>query len=315
MTAPVVIVNPSSAGGQTRARWPRIEGELREAFGQSAELGSFRHVFTERGGHATELARDALVGGASLVIAMGGDGTLNEVVNGFFDAEGAPVRPGAAVGLLPAGTGGDFSRSVDAPRAIRDAAARIAAATPRPIDVGRIAFLDNDGKKQIRHFINVCSFGISGVVDRFVNRSSKALGGKVGYFLATVRATLAYKNARVRISFDDREAEEQAVYCVAISNGRYFGGGMKIAPKAEIDDGLFDVVTLGDVAPARILVEGTRIYGGNHLDLPYVSSTRARKVRAESARGEEVLLDVDGEQPGRLPATFEVLPSAIHARF
>jgi len=310
MSLPVVIVNPNAAGGQTRGRWPSLEGEIR------ARLGQVHAVFTEHPGHATLLARTALREGADLVVAMGGDGTLNEVVNGFFEPGGghAVVRPGAAFGVLPAGTGGDFPRSTSTPRALHDSAHRIAVATPRPIDVGRLTFIDHDGNQAVRHFINVASFGVGGLVDRYVNRSGKALGGTVSFFLASLRATLAYKNARVRITIDDREPEEQTIYNVAVANGRYFGGGMQIAPDAELDDGLFDVVSFGDVSTARMLLDGTRVYSGTHLKLPYVSSTRARRLHAESTRGEEVLLDVDGEQPGRLPATFEIVPGAIHIR-
>lgn len=313
MSVPVVIVNPQSAGGRTKTRWPRLEAQIREA------MGHFHSLFTERAGHATELARSALRDGADLVVALGGDGTLSEVVNGFFhqDEAGAhvPVRPGAAVGLLPAGTGGDFARTTETPRALPDSAHRIAGATSRPIDVGRLTYLDADGRTAVRHFINVASCGVAGLVDHYVNRSSKALGGKASFYLGTLRASIAYKNARVRVSLDDREPEEQRIYNLAVANGRFFGGGMKIAPGAELDDGMFDVVTIGDASATRVILEASsRIYAGTHLSLPYVSASRARKVHVESTGGEEVLLDVDGEQPGRLPATFEIVPAAIHLR-
>lgn len=312
MSVPVVIVNPQSAGGQTGGRWPRLEGQIREA------LGHFHPLFTERAGHATELCRAALGDGADLVIAMGGDGTLNEVVNGFFfrqpDGSHRPVRAGAAFAPLPAGSGGDFPRSAGTPRGLADSVHKIAAATARAIDVGRLTFVDHDGNPAVRHFINVASFGVSGLVDRYVNRSGKAFGGTAAFFLASLRATLSWKNAPVRITVDDRPTEEQRIYTVAVANGRYFGGGMMVAPHAELDDGQLDIVTIGDVSTARMLLDGARIYSGGHLGLPYVSSTRARRLVAESATSEEVLLDVDGEQPGRLPATFEIVPLAIHIR-
>jgi YegS/Rv2252/BmrU family lipid kinase len=303
----VVIVNPNSAGGQTRRRWPRLEATLREA------IGAFQPLFTERAGHATALARQALRDGAELVVSRGGDGTLNEVVNGFFDAArpAAPINHTAALALLPAGTGGDFPKTLGTPRDFDHAARALAAARPRPIDVGRLEYLDHEGQPALRHFINIASFGIGGLVDRYVNRSSKALGGKASFFLASLRATLAYKNAPVRITLDEGASSERTVYSVAVANGRYFGGGMKIAPDAALDDGAFDVITIGDVAKHTMLLHGTRVYSGTHTSLPFVTVERARRVRAESSRGEVVLLDVDGEQPGRLPATFEILPGAV----
>lgn len=308
-TPPVLIVNPNSAGGRTRAAWPRTEAMLREA------LGAFHPLFTERAGHATDLTRAALRDGADVVIALGGDGTLNEVVNGFFerDADGSwsSVRPDAAFGLLPAGTGGDFPRTLGTPRVLADAAHGLARARRRHIDVGRLDYLDADGHPATRHFINITSFGIGGLVDRYVNQSSKSLGGRASFFLASTRASLSYHNARVLLSLDGGPAEEHVVYNVAVSNGRYFGGGMHVAPNAVLDDGLFDVVTIGDVSMPTMLWHAPKIYRGTHLALPFVTVERARRVHAESVDGEEVLLDMDGEQPGRLPATFEILPGAI----
>ncbi len=308
MSEPVVIVNPNSAGERTRRRWPQLEAVLRDA------LGPFRARFTERAGHATDLARAALRDGADLVIAMGGDGTLNEVVNGFFDESARePIRPEAAVALLPAGTGGDFPKTLGLPRDLGDAARKIAGARPRSIDVGRLEYLAHDGRRATRHFINIASFGIGGLVDRYVNASGAkaALGGRASFFLASLRASVAYKNAEVRVRLDDGADEQRTVYSVAVANGRYFGGGMKIAPDAALDDGRFDVVTIGDVSMGTMLLHGSKVYSGAHVNLPFVRVERARRVHAESTRGEEVLLDVDGEQPGRLPATFELLPGAI----
>lgn len=306
MSLPVVIVNPNSAGGQTRRRWSQLEASIGDA------MGEFRALFTERPGHATELARAALREGADLVIAMGGDGTTNEVVNGFFDGT-ERVRPGASFAVLPAGTGGDFIKTTGSPRLLADAARGIAQqrAHPRVIDAARLTYLDSDGASAMRHFINIASFGVGGLVDRYVNRSSKKLGGKASFLLATVRASFAYKNARCRIRLDGGEPVERKIYSVAVANGRYFGGGMHIAPGAKLDDGRFDVVTIGDVSVATMFLNTSKIYAGTHIALPFVTVEHATRVDAEATDGEEVLLDVDGEQPGRLPATFELLPGAI----
>jgi len=305
MARPVIVVNPNSAGGKTRRAWPALEAEIRAA------LRDPHVLFTERPGHATELARSALRRGADLVIAMGGDGTTHEVVNGFFDGT-EPVRPGAAFAVLPAGTGGDFLRTTGTPRSPREAARAIALAAPRSIDAARLTYTTRDGQTALRHFVNVASFGVGGLVDSYVNRSAKRLGGKLTFLLASLHATLVYENQRCRVRCDGGPPEERRVYSMAIANGRYFGGGMMIAPDAQLDDGRFDVVDLGDVSLFTLLRHNQKIYRGTHVRLPHVTVRRAARVFAEPVDpGADVLLDVDGEGEGKLPATFEILPGAL----
>ena len=175
-------------------------------------------------------------------------------------------------------------------------------------------FIAHDGSEQRRHFINITSFGISGLVDRYVNQSSKPLGGTVAFALASLRAGTKYKNAKVRLTLDGRPPKDGKIYTVAVANGRYFGGGMKVAPDAALDDGMFDVITMGDFGFGDLLFRGLDIYSGKHLRNPKVSVHRARRVEAEAIDGAEVLLDVDGEAPGRLPASFELLQGALQVR-
>jgi YegS/Rv2252/BmrU family lipid kinase len=302
----VLVVNPKSAGGKTERRWPELRATIAEA------LGHFEERFTQQSGDATAMTRDALRAGATLVVAIGGDGTINEVVNGFFDERGV-VSKAAAFGVIPAGTGGDFIKTLGVPRDTADAA-RALQKPPRAIDVGRLTYLDHDGNQAVRHFVNIASFGIGGLVDRYVNQSGKALGGTLSFALATLRAGLEYKNANIRLTLDGGAAKEGRVYNVAVANGRYFGGGMKVAPDAELDDGAFDVVTLGDFGLSDLLLRGLDIYSGKHLANPKVSVRRARLVEAAPIGDAEVLLDVDGEQLGRLPSKFELLPGALNVR-
>lgn len=300
------LVNPASRGGATGKMFTQVAEQLKPL------LGGVEPIFTERAGHATKLTRQALRSGVKLVVVMGGDGTLNEVVNGFFDGDKA-IAPDAAIGLLPAGTGGDFRKTTGAPRETLAAAQQLAEGARRLIDVGRLTFIAHDGRKTVRYFINITSFGIGGLVDRYVNQSSKALGGRISFFLASMKATWRYRNAHCRLLIDDAAPEEGRFYSVAVANGRYFGGGMMMAPEALLDDGQFDVVTIGDIRKATLLRLFSRVYQGTHLDTPKVSLRRARKIVAEPVNPEdEVLLDVDGEAPGRLPATFELLPQAIY---
>jgi diacylglycerol kinase family enzyme len=164
-------------------------------------------------------------------------------------------------------------------------------------------------------FINIASFGMGGLVDRYVNESTKALGGSASFFLATARAALSYRNPLVEVTVDGREPIQERIVNVAVANGQYFGGGMRVAPYAKCDDGYLEVITIGDFAPTEMLIAGYRLYLGTHLGHPKVRSTRGRRVEARPLDPDaEVLLDVDGETPGRLPARFEILPGALNLK-
>ncbi len=302
----VVIVNPNSQGGALGRKWPELADTIRRQL-------PFEVVRTSGPGDATRLAADALRGGAEIVVAVGGDGTINEVANGFF-ADGKPVAPGAALAILPYGTGGDFVRTTHIPKDWAQAVQVLAKGTRRTIDVGRLDHATAAGPDGVRMFVNIASFGLSGVTDRFANRSKKRFGGKLSFLAATTRALFAYDNQRVRLIFDDQPAAavDMTISTVAVANGRYFGGGMFIAPEAELDDGFFDVVALGDFGLADFVLRSRRLYDGTHLALDKVSHRRARVVRAEpAAPGQVVELDVDGETPGILPATFRVVPRGL----
>lgn len=303
----VVIVNPKSQGGAVGKRWP----ELADAIGRVMPFDELR---TSGPGDAITLTRKALQGGADRVVALGGDGTVNEVVGGFFDESGAPIKPGATFGLLPYGTGGDFRRTMNIPRDLPQAAGIIAAGNRRQVDLGRLTYRTSDGETRTRMFANIASFGVSGVVDRLVNESGKKLGGKLSFAIATARATWSYRNQRVELVFDGdpRSRTELTINTVAVANGRYFGGGMMMAPNAEVDDGVFDVVAMGDFNFGDLLKSGSRVYKGTHLTMDKVTHRRAKLVEAAPLDpGGKVELDVDGENLGQLPARFEVVPQAI----
>jgi YegS/Rv2252/BmrU family lipid kinase len=302
----VVIVNPQSQGGRLGKRWTELADTIGRAF-------PFDEAVTKGPGDATRLAREALKAGAERIVAIGGDGTVNEVVNGFFDEHGAPVAPNASFALIPFGTGGDFRRTMNIPLDIHAAAALIKANHKKKIDVGKLELTTNVGGKLLRMFANIASFGVSGVVDRLVNESGKKFG-RLSFAVATARATWSYKNQRVQLIFDGNinERVETTINTVAVANGKYFGGSMKVAPNAEVDDGVFDVVAMGDFGFADLLKSGRRLYQGTHLSMDKVTSRRARIVEAEPVEPNAVVeLDVDGECPGRLPARFELLPGAL----
>jgi YegS/Rv2252/BmrU family lipid kinase len=307
MVAPrtVVVVNPASQGGKLGKRWPDLCDVIGRAF-------PFEDVHTKGPGDATGLAREALRAGAERIVAMGGDGTINEVVNGFFD-DGEAIAPDATFAVIPFGTGGDFRRTLGIPNDTARAAAIVAQGGRKKIDVGRLDFTRFNGERGNRIFANIASFGVSGVVDRLVNASGKKLG-RLSYVLASARAAWSYENQRVALTFDSSAADrvEATIQTVAVANARYFGGAMMMAPNAEIDDGLFDVVAMGDFHFGDLLTAGLRLFKGTHLSMEKVTTRRARLLEAHPIDPNAVVeLDVDGEPLGKLPARFEVLPQAL----
>ena len=308
---PFLIVNPRAANGTTGRHFDDISAAVRAAVGEHG------HAFTERPMHASELARRALREGADLVIAVGGDGTINEVVNGFFEAPGhgdppRPVRPGAALGILPRGTGGDLRRTVGLEGDLRACAPRLTGER-RPIDVGRIDFVDAKGQPTARYFINVAEAGVGSDVVRIANSSSKLLGGKLTFALASLRALAGWRDVPVRWSLDGGPFQEGSVTTFAVANGRCFGGGMIVAPEALLDDGLFHVTIWSGYSLSDFVLRSAAMYDGSHVKLKGTRTATARSVRLEPLPGARGPLDIeaDGELIGRLPATFTVVPGVV----
>jgi YegS/Rv2252/BmrU family lipid kinase len=302
-----VILNPRAGSGSASRRWPELASRL------GATVGPFERRDTGRPGDAARLARALVEEGYSRIIAVGGDGTFSEALDGVMGDNGKARREDILLGLLPFGTGGDFRKTLGM-STIDDALGALATGGRLPIDVGRVSYIDHHDQPASRYFLNVGGFGVGGLVDAYVNdtpsKMKERLGGKLTFMLATARAYVTYRNRRVRISLDGRPAEERVINHVAIANGQYFGGGMWIAPQADLTDGLFDVVTLGDLSVLTLIRHSGKIYKGAHLGLEGVSLQRVRKLVAEPV-DEPVLLEIDGEQPGRLPATFELFPGAV----
>jgi diacylglycerol kinase (ATP) len=308
---PLVIVNPGSAGGSTESRWARIASDLRDHF------GAFEVAFTRGPGDAIDIARTAGKDGRNFVIACGGDGTINEVANGILESE-ADVE----LGILPSGTGGDFRRSLNISAGIREAASQLRGGAAKTIDVGSVTFTNFEDRIVRRFFLNVSSFGLSASVIGRVKAGNKlswvparALRGKAAFAVSTIQEVVDLDFTTIRLSIDggDEKLLNTVNFCVA--NARYFGGGMKIAPGAVLDDGLFDVVNIGNLNTARILMNAARLYRGSHLEMAEVNHTHARKIEVRPVRaGEEILIEVDGELPGRLPAVYQVVPNALRVR-
>ncbi|MGE5370524.1 MAG: diacylglycerol/lipid kinase family protein [Solirubrobacterales bacterium] len=303
MSKTMVIVNPASANGATRRKWPAVEAALKNA-------GiTFDYEFTCQRADAAERTRNALQRGYDTIISVGGDGTTNETVNGFF-AEGKPVNPNARLGLLCCGTGGDFVRSAGIPKNIEAAAQVLARGYVHPTDVGLVRFQTHEGTPGERFFINITDMGLGGDLVERVNRTSKAMGGFVSFAWAAILTIFSYRNKPLKLEIDGKPCYEGMCTVAAISNGQYFGGGMHVAPDAHLDSGQFTIVVADCLGKLEMLVAMPAIYQGTHLKHPKVKVWTGTTVRATST--DKVLLDVDGEQPGILDAEFTLIHGGIN---
>jgi len=295
-----VIVNPESNRGRTRKRW----GEIRD--GLKSFIREFKFEFTEKPMHATDLARQAIKDGTELVIGVGGDGTMNEIANGFFE-DRRIINPEATLGVVPSGTGCDLTKSLNIPAGLKDALKVITEAPSVRMDVGKVRFRSNAGGEEDRFFLNVADFGLGGEVVRRVNE--RRLQRKASSYVRCMVTTMVqYKNKRVRIRVDGENLPEGEYLIGAVANGKIFGKGMKVAPGARIDDGLFDTVLVRGFKFLEFCRHGWKLMNGSHITHPKVSVIRGSKVEAWPEGNENVLLELDGEQLGRLPATFEIVP-------
>jgi diacylglycerol kinase (ATP) len=293
-----LIVNPVAGGGTVGKHWPRIRRIL------EAEGLEFEASLSEGKGHAAELARQALNGGYKTVVALGGDGTVNEVINGLM-AEGDNE---VTLGIIPGEKGNDLARTLGIPFDYAAACRKLLAGKAVPLDLGRITYAHHGGEGR-HYFINAAGLGFDAEVVRRVTPRLRALSNPTVRYLSGLFLTLAsYKNREARIAIEGEELRER-VFSIVVCNGRYFGGGMEIAPQAEPDDGLFDVVVIGDFARWEILANLSRVYRGTHLSHPKVKLFRAKEVKVEAQ--EPMLLQADGELVGATPATFELIPRAI----
>jgi len=324
---PLLIVNPRAAGRRAGRRWVETAAKVRHV------LGSFDQVFTECAGHAEELAAEAAASGRDLVIAVGGDGTLSDVVNGLLgepapssspatgDARDGPQgrsSGGVTVGLIAQGTGGDFRRSLGWGRGLPGSLEALAGGRERWVDIGVLEYTEADGTPRRRYFVNIVSAGMGGLVDRYVVSSPPWLGGRLSYYGATLRALLTVPLAILSCTLTlDGETVELDIpsRVIAVCNGAYFGSGMRMAPHAAVDDDRLEVVSIGTRTRTELAVRSRSVYGGTHLRYASVQHHSCQRIemriRDDGVTAERFPLDVDGEPRGFLPLTASVVPRAL----
>jgi YegS/Rv2252/BmrU family lipid kinase len=294
-----LIVNPAAGAGRTGRRWPRISSFLRN-------IGlRFENDITEAPGHAIELARAAVGKGYRLVISVGGDGTINEVVNGLYDTGSLKD---VALGIIGTGTGGDYIRTLGVPRNCLQACQNLLHAHKLTVDLGMVEHTV-DGQRRRRLFTNFAGLGFDAEVVRATTKKFKKLGSLPSYLAGLLTTLVCYRNRDLTVKVDGK-TQERKVCTIVMSNGKYGGGSMYIAPQADITDGLLDVVTIGDVSKPDLLASLPRIYRGTHLTHPKVTLQRASDIEIRASVS--TALQADGELLGEAPARFTVLPSALN---
>lgn len=293
-----VIINPAAGARSTFRKWPRINQLLKQ-------VGlSFDYQYTEGVGHAIELARKAASNGYKKLVAVGGDGTVNEVANGILHVTGAHET---ALGVISTGTGSDFSRSADIPRHYVSACSSLTSSRRLLIDVGVVECQRN--KKPVRRFfINAAGVGFDAAVARTTERLPKHFGGTIPYLTGLFYTLLSYRNKLVVLRIGDNH-EETRILSLVVANGSYFGGGMQVAPDASLTNNLLDVVVIGDIGKFDLMKSLPMVYKGTHGSHPKVSMAKATAVNIESS--EPLLVHADGEVVGEGPASFWILPRAL----
>jgi YegS/Rv2252/BmrU family lipid kinase len=300
MNYAMVIVNPYAGTGATGRKWSRIQ----ETLDQTGLEYDFVH--TDGKGDAVTLARQAALDGYRMVVAVGGDGTLNEVVNGLMDSGRSQD---ITMGILNTGTGCDFARFLDIPRDFDLACSRLVNPVKEGADIG-VVECQRDGEPYRRCFISTASLGFDGEVAEAAEKRPRIFHSVTSYFMGVIEALGSYHNKTIHLTLDD-SSEELCICSVVIANGGFYASGMRIVPDANLQDGLFEVMIVGDINKFDLIQTLPRAYlGGTHINHPKVRLEKASRIHIQSE--ERVLIQADGELLGETPAIFYILPSALN---
>jgi len=302
-----VIVNPFSARGRTGDRWEFIRELIKHYFKE------FKFIFTEKPLQATEIARELLKDGFDLIIGIGGDGTLNEIANGFFsDKTKRIINENASLGIIPSGTGSDFIRFLKIPRDFKRSVELIKSSEKRKIDLGRISYGSGGRSEKQKYFLNVADFGLGADVIKNLSDTPSTKRGPLSYYAGLLKTINSFSAKELSLDISGYGKITGKFLIGAVANGGIFGGGMIIAPNASVDDGLFDLVLIEEMKKLEIIKNSIHLYRGTIEKNPKVRIIRTSKVQVTSS--ESVNIEYDGELGNRLPATFEVVRNSINFR-
>jgi len=286
-----VIYNPAANRGNAGRQRDELETYMSRAVRNLHDIVSWKVLETTHQGHAEELAREAVANGVQIIVAAGGDGTLGEVVNGIV---GADVK----LGIMPMGTGNDFARTLGTGQTIKEAVLSIFYGDPVKVDIGKV---------KDRYFINVAGCGFDAIIANHVNTTQGKLRGRAAYIAAVYQSLRHFEAVDMELTLDGETRETKALLC-AVANARNYGGGMKVAPDALVNDGLFDVCVVS-TSKWEFIKSFPRVFKGTHTSHPDVTMARAKRVKIVTAKPMPVL--IDGESFGTTPAEFTLIPQAI----
>lgn len=293
------IINPTAGAGKTVKQWPIISEYLKQS---GIKVDS---KFTGSPGHAIELASIACKNGFKMIISVGGDGTINEIVNGIYNADGLKD---VMLGIISTGTGADYIRTVGIPRSYIEACNKISKPSIRKVDLGMVEMMSN-GNKTERLFVNFAGLGFDAEIVKATTQKYKAFGKVSAYLLGLFSTLISYQNKDVDIIIGD-STEKKKVCTVIMGNGKYGGGGMYTTPKALIDDNLLDILIIGDLMKMDLIRSLPTIYKGTHLNHPKVSLKKANEVTIEPEI--KMSIQADGDIIGESPATFRIIEQKLH---
>ncbi|KAF9153627.1 hypothetical protein BG015_003006 [Linnemannia schmuckeri] len=312
------IVNRRGGGGKGGKTWDMAS--LEPAVTTRLASTKWKVEYTQHSGHASDLAREFVNEGYNIVVAVGGDGTISQVVNGYMLADGN--SKGCAVGIISSGTGGDFVRTTKTPKDPLEALELILSTESTLVDVGHVSATkpNSPSATNEQYFINICSVGISGSIIKRVESSSiaKYISGGLVYWLYTYLTGLVYRPPPVKYTLtggsagaEDGKEKEMGLYIMAVANGRYLGGNMHIAPKAQISDGQFDVVCLHDLTLTDAFFKASpALKSGNLMNLPAHQAFTQRNTKVSISpvnAKDKIYVEADGEVAGVLPAKWEII--------
>jgi diacylglycerol kinase (ATP) len=298
----LAIVNPTSGGYSTGREWPSISAYLKD------RGYLFDQVLTESRDHATRLASEASCDGYETLIAVGGDGTINEVVNGIFNAGFARS---VSLGVISAGTTCSFARSLGISSNHLRSCDSILNGEKTPVDIGTVGY-SVEGRRLQRYFVNEADVGLGATIVEASRRITNYFGRKINYLphvIGGVTSLLSYKNKCVNIRTEDGSEDIHDCAMVVIANGDHFGGGMRMAPDARPSDGFLDMVIFGDMDKSELLKVWPMTYRGRHVSHHKVKLLKIKNVTIQCE--EKILVETDGELIGEGPVSFSVLPSAL----
>lgn len=294
-------MNPQSGNRRATKLWESLKPAIDDL------VGDYTIFHTERPGHATELTRNALRNGFTRIVSMGGDGTHYEVVNGFFEND-TPINPSASMVILPLGTACDLRKTLRLPNP-HESIDYLTSPNPVPMDVGKVISTTPNGTQTTHYFLTAVHIGLGGLVGVHTNRRSKRLGGFLTFLIGVITARLEYRCPEMTVEYDGKTVKGTMLEVIA-ANGQYDGGGMTVAPRCKLNNGLLELYTIGKMNPIDSITNLPRIYKGTQDEHPAVGYDRTSRVTISASA--PTWVSPDGEISGQLPATIEIVPKALN---